>query len=744
MNLKTKAIFKTIGIVLITAFLVYVSVFGIGTGKLFSASKIKQGLDLAGGVSITYEAVTENPTDEEMEDAQYKLQLRADTYSTEAQVYREGTKRITVEIPGVQDADKILTELGNPGALYFIYGDGNVKYDSETGEFSLVYSIDELSEKGEIILTGSDVTDAKAGKQQSSGYVTTYDNIVELYFSDEGAEKFGIATTNSIGKTIAIVYDNEVVSVATVQSAITGGVAQITGQKTYEEASILASTIRIGALPIELKEIRSNVVGAQLGDNAIKESLIAGIVGFLILILFMIAYYRIPGLAASIALTIYVGLMVFCLNVFDVTLTLQGIAGIILSVGMAVDANVIIFQRIREELGRGIGLTPRSAIKNGFKKAFSSILDGNVTTLIAAAVLYFMASGGVKGFAVTLAIGIVLSMFTALTVTRFILNTLYELGFSDDKFYGVTRERKPIPFVKNCIKFVIVAGIVILTGFVTMGVNKAKGNHALNYGLDFSGGTQVSVTLPDNYTDNMNSELSTLVSNTISHTSQITRVSGENTYVIKTSELTQEERNLLITALSDTYGVSDDLINTENISGSVSNEMKAEALKAVIIAVCCMLIYIWFRFKNFNFAFSAVLALMHDVLIVLTLYAIARISVGTGFIACMLTIVGYSINATIVIFDRMRENLAAKLDKETNAEIVDRSITQTLSRSINTSLTTFIMVLSLVIFGGDSIREFAVPLMCGIVAGMFSSICLTGPVWNFMEARFKTKKEEDN
>jgi SecD/SecF fusion protein len=741
MNSKLIGSLKLLATLAVAAFLTFMAVVGFGENKVFSASAIKKGLDLAGGVSITYETVEDDPDAEDMNDAIYKLQLRADAYSTEANVYKEGTRRITVEIPGVDDAEAILTDLGNPGALYFVYGAGNITPDSskESG-YRLSKTIDEIKEADQIVLNGNDIADAKAGTQEAQSFVGGREIVVQLFLNDVGSEKFAEGTAKSVGQQIAIVYDDEVISAPKVNSAITGGMAVITGMKNIEEADRLAATIRIGALPIELTEIRSNVVGAQLGQDAIKSSLIAGAVGFICLILFMICYYRVPGFSASLALVIYVGLMVFFLNVFNATLTLQGIAGIILSIGMAVDANVIIFQRMREELGKG--LTVRSAMKNGFKKAFSAIFDGNVTTLIAALVLFIMAAGGVKGFATTLAIGIVLSMFTALVVTKFILRALYEIGLSNEKLYGIAKERRSIAFVKNSPKFAALSCVLITVGIVAMIVFGVKDGKALNYGLDFSGGTSLSVNFSDEYGRSMNAELEKLVSDTVSKTSQITKVSGENTYIIKTMEIDKDQRAKIVNALVDRYNVDESKIETVNISGSVSSEMRRHAIIAVVVAVICMLIYIWFRFKNFNFAASSVIALVHDVLIVLMLYAVVRISVGNSFIACMLTIVGYSINATIVIFDRIRENMAEKRKKETVTEIVDRSVTQTLSRSINTSLTTFVMVLSLVIFGVDAIREFAFPLMFGIVAGAFSSVCITGPLWHLMETRLLKHVEE--
>ncbi len=737
MNHKMKAALSLLLIAVVTVALGAVSVFGIGPDKKFSAANIKRGLDLAGGLSITYQTVKEDPTTEQMSDTQYKLQLRVDNYSTEAAVYQEGTNRINVDIPGVSDAEKILKELGQAGSIYFILGSGNISYDLGYEKFILTRTMEEIQADGDIVLTGSDIAKAEALMQQTQNGVGN-EYVVALSLNEEGRVKFAEATRNNIGRQIAIVYDGEVISAPSVSTAITDGNAVINGMADFDEANKLASTIRIGALPLELTEIRSTVVGAQLGEEAISTSLFAAAVGFACVLLFMIAYYRIPGLAAGIALIIYVGLNVIALNLFDVTLTLQGMAGIILSIGMAVDANVIIFQRIREELATG--KTVRSSMKLGFGKALSAIVDGNVTTLIAAFVLYFLGSGGVKGFAITLAIGIILSMFTALTVTRFILNALYGIGFDHEKFYGIQKERKTLPFVKNFKKFAAVSAVIIVAGFAAMGISAAKGAETLNYGLDFKGGTSLSVTFPEELTEKLNQRLEKTVSETLSLTGEIVKVTGENTYIIKTIELSQDQRAELTNALVEEYAIDETLIQTENISAKVSGEMRSSAVKAVIIATICMLVYIWIRFKNFNFAGSAVAALLHDVLIVLAVYAVGRIAVGNTFIACMLTIVGYSINATIVIFDRIRENLGQNALNDTHLtleQIVNNSVTETLSRSINSSLTTFVMVVMLAVFGVDTIREFAVPLMAGIIAGAWSSVCITGGLWYVLESKFK-------
>ena len=672
---------------------------------------IKLGLDLAGGVSITYQAVEEVPGQEEMSDTIYKLQQRVQNYSTEAEVYQEGNNRINIDIPGVSDANAILEELGKPGSLIF------------------------ADENGQVLLTGDQVASAKAGVIDQGGGAKGY--IVSLTFTEEGSKAFADATAANVGKRIAIIYDGQIYSNPVVREAISGGQCQIDGMADYEEANDLAATIRIGSLSLELEELRSNVVGAKLGQEAISTSLKAGAVGFGIVVVFMIAAYLIPGVAASIALALYVGLIVILLSAFEVTLTLPGIAGIILSVGMAVDANVIIFTRIKEELG--VGKTVHSAIKTGFNKALSAIVDGNITTLIAAAVLYFRGSGTVKGFATTLAIGIVLSMFTALFVTRGALMALYHLGFDQAKFYGIKKDGRVWNFLGKKKLCFLISIVMVVAGWAAMGVNRAQTGKALNYGMDFTGGTSTNVTFNEDLSlEDISSKVVPVVSKITGDADvQTQKVAGTNEVIIKTKTLNVDQRQALEDAMVENFGVEAEKITAESISGAVSAEMKQDALWAVIVATILMLLYIWFRFKNIKFAASAILALVHDVLVVLTFYAVAKWSVGSTFIACMLTIVGYSINATIVIFDRIRENLAAGRNKETLEELVNKSITQTVTRSINTSLTTFIMVFVLYLMGVSSIREFALPLMVGIVCGTYSSVCVTGALWYVMTTRKK-------
>lgn len=744
---KSKGIISLILTVVLIALLGFTTVVGFGKGQTGAAKNIKLGLDLEGGVSITYQVKGETPSAEDMSDTIYKLQKRVEQYSTEATVYQEGDDRISIEIPGVTDANEILSELGQPGSLYFIKekdSDGNPNYGLDTsGHYVLAKSMDELKEEGSVVLTGTDIKSAKSGSYQDST-TGANENVVQLSMTKEGTEKFAEATkaAKEAKETIAIYYDGELISVPSVNAEITDGQAIIEGNMSYEEAEQLASTIRIGGLSVELEEIRSNVVGAQLGEEAISTSLMAGAVGLAIVFVFMCVVYLLPGLASSLALVIYTGLILVLLNAFDITLTLPGIAGIILGIGMAVDANVIIFARVKEELTAGKSV--KSALNAGFHKAMSAILDGNITTLIAAAVLWLKGSGTVKGFAQTLALGIVVSMFTALVITRMIVYAFYAVGIRNTKLYGrIKEERAPIDFLGKRKIFFAVSVAVILIGFVFMGVNAGTGKGALNYSLEFKGGTSTNVTFDKAYTLKEIDEtmIPDLEKVTDDPNIQVQTVANSNQVIFKTQTLDLEKREAFAKYMADEFGVEEKDITTENISSTVSSEMRVDAIIAVAIATVFMLLYIWLRFKDIRFATSAVVALIHDVLVVLAFYVIARISVGNTFIACMLTIVGYSINATIVIFDRIREEMKTKKRTEELDTLVNRCITRTLTRSIYTSLTTFVMVAVLFIMGVSSIKEFALPLMVGIICGAYSSVCITGALWYVMKTKIGKKAE---
>ena len=717
---KKKGYLSLVGILAVLIAGIYICIFGLDENASGYAKAIKQGLVLAGGVSITYEvAGEEEPSPEDMADTIYKLQKRVEVYSTEALVYQEGNNRINIEIPGVSDANSILEELGKPGSLVF------------------------MDEEGNVVLTGTEIAEAQAATQPDS--MGNSEFVVALTMTKEGTAKFAEATRKAAPNQgiIYIIYDDEIVSAPAVQTEITDGKCVVQGMASYEEAETLSSVIRIGGLKLQLEELCSKVVGAQLGSKAIETSLKAGAIGMLLVMLLKIVIYKLPGFASSIALVIYIVLTILLLNGFEITLTLPGIAGIILSIGMAVDANVIIFARIGEELATG--KTVRSSVKIGFQKAKSAILDGNITTLIAAFVLWFMGSGTVKGFAQTLALGIALSMFTSMIVTKLILNALFAIGLKDIKFYAIAKTTKTFDYLSKKALFVVISVAMIGIGLLSMGINKASTGDILNYSLDFKGGTATNIAFESDM------DIEEIESDVVPVFEEVLRgggvvpqkVQGTTEVIFKTRTMTLEEREELSTALHEAFGVDESKITTETISSTISGEMKSDAIVAVLVSTVCMLIYVWFRFKDIRFGASSVICLLHDVLVVIAFYALAKVSVGSTFIACALTIVGYSINATIVIFDRIRENMAEMKRKDSLKDVVNLSINQSLGRSIFTSLTTFIMVFVLYILGVTSIREFALPLMIGIICGAYSSVCIAGSLWYTLRCKFEIAEDDE-
>ena len=728
MKTKRNAVLVIIAFLLILGVAIYTAIFGVADrGKV---EYIKLGLDLKGGLSVTYEIQEDDYSDKDLEDTKYKIEQRVEAYTNEYSVYEDGDKKITAEIPGVTNADEILNALNIEGKLEFLDPDNYTKW-SQGQEY-------------EAALTGDDIKNATAGIDSDNGN----DNVVQLAFTDEGAQKFADVTAANVGNIVYIIYDNKVVSAPTVQSAITGGSAEINKIGSYEEAEQLATTIRIGALPLTLKQVRSNIVGATLGSDAISTSLKAGAIGIALVFLIMIIVFRIPGLVASFALAFYTILDLLVLNLFNVTLTLPGIAGVILSVGMAVDANVIIFTRIKEELADGKSV--KQAVKGGFHNALSAIIDGNVTTLIAALVLGIFGTGTIKGFAITLAIGVVLSVFTALAVSQSLLTALVNLGVTDAKYFGVAREPKKTNFVKAGKFCMLGSLIVIIACFCMMPVNNKSKGSPLNFSVEFAGGTSLTVGFDKEYSL---SEAEKDIVPVIAEAAgigeagiSVQTVSGTNEIVFKMPELSDDgtddsQMSKVRSALTDKLGA--DVKEANVISGSVSSEMSKNAIFSVILAAILMLIYIAIRFHDVKFGASAVIALLHDVAMVFCLYIILRLTVGNTCIACLLTIVGYSINATIIIFDRVRENIGVmKPKKATYKDIVNLSINQTFSRTIYTSLTTFVTIFVLYIMGVASIKEFALTLMAGVVIGAYSSVCITGPLWYYMKTKLgKTEKD---
>ena len=695
----------------VTVFAWYVSIFGIGSINS-AKDALKYGLDIDGGVYVVMEAQTDLKGDELrdlMEQTRAVIDNRVNQMGVaESSVTIEGEKRIRVEIPGAENAEEAISAVGKTAQLQFLLADGSV------------------------VLDGSHVKDAQISTDGS------YYKIL-LEFDSEGASLFEEGTRKAYNREvtsvidevtsnqIAIVLDDEIIVHPDVKSVISGGNCEITGRYTKEEASTTAALIRGGALPVDLVEVQTSVQSATIGADALDKSIVAGAIGMLLVFILMIAYFGMLGIVADIALMLYVALFIWSMSAFNVVMTLPGIAALILSIGMAVDANVIIFTRIKEEICAGKSI--RVAVNAGFKNALKTVLDAQITTLIAAVVLYEVGTTSVKGFALTLMIGIVISIFTAVIITQLFISLLAESKkFAKNKYFGVKEDGTPkqflhksFSFIKNRKIFYIISAVIIIMG---MGMSLVRG---LNYGIDFTGGTMIQV---DMHKEVPISEVEDAIDEFNLDPSIIYAGENNTQVVIKTIEsLDNEKRAEVVDALGESFGVTEeDVLASEQFGPSVGDELKKNAVKAVVIASIGMLIYIIFRFKSWKYGFSAVVGVAHDVLMVIAFYGIFGFTVNNPFIAAILTLVGYSINDTIVIFDRIREN--KQLYKKDGSEVnIDRSINSTLNRTIMTSLTTLVVMIPLCIMVSASIREFIIPLMAGVIVGCYSSIFVCSPLY---------------
>jgi SecD/SecF fusion protein len=693
---RKSGIVVIIAIILIGLF-AYSGLYGVDLGnyriKTFGSS-IDKGLDLVGGTSLLME-IKEEKVDQAVIDRTIELismRINKDGVS-EIPITQEGDNRIRIEIPGEFDTDKVLDTIGKTGELTFEGPDGKV------------------------ILTGKEVKEAGAYISQDNKY------IVNLELNEAGTEKFAEATKTFLNKSIAIKMDGEILTNPTVNSVISDGKAIIEGMSSLEEANSIASIITSGALPVKIEAISVKTVGPTIGAEALSLSKKAAMIGIACIILFMLAYYRIPGIIASVAIVLYVSLVLIVFSQFGVVLTLAGIAGLILTIGMAVDANVLIFERTKEELR--LGKSIKTSVEAGYNRALTSILDSNITTIIAALVLYFLGSGSVKGFAVTLLVGILISIFTALFVTKFLLNNAVNAGWINKPSHFGVREGKKFEF--NSLKIIektkIWFAISIIIIAIGIGFIATKG---LNYGIDFKGGTLITL--------DMNKEFNKADVNTIidkyakdKYSTKLANEGKEIQIIVQEGVLNEGKTNALIDEIKEKYSLEDSaLIGKESIGATVGNELKKKALLALGVASIAMLIYITARFE-FSYAAASIIALLHDVLITLSFYAIFGIQANSPFIAAILTIVGYSINDTIVIFDRIRENVKRNRRME-SSEVANMSITETMTRSINTSLTTLITIVAVYVLV-PSIREFSLPLIVGIACGAYSSIFIASPLW---------------
>ena len=718
MSQKLKAVLSVL-VILVLLFGLYATFVGIGTNEdgepLNGKNALKYGLDINGGVYVVMEGKTEGlgysseEINEIMDQTRAVLNNRVNQLGVaESTVTREGTNRLRVEMPGVTDAEEAINAIGTTAQLSFVLSDGTVALD------------------------GSYVKDAEVDTD-GAGYR------ILLEFDSEGASLFEEASRKAYNKEpevaiegmqsneIAIVLDGEVLTHPVVQSVISGGHCEITGSFSKEEATTLAALIRGGALPIELEEIQSSVQTATIGANALDKSIVAGGIGLLIVFVLMIIMYGLLGVIADIALMLYVVMFIWAMVAFNVVLTLPGIAALILSIGMAVDANVIIFSRIKEEISQGKSI--RVSVDSGFKSALVTVLDAQVTTLIAAIVLYEVGTTVVKGFALTLMIGIVFSIFTAVIISQLFLSFVAGTErFSKNKYFGVREDGTPkqflhktFHFIKNRKIYYIISSAIIIIGLVFALVG------GMNYGIDFTGGTTIQVEMGEQV--DIGEVEDTLKSFDLDPT--IMYAGEGNTQIqIKTIEaLDNAERAEVFDALAEKYGLEDSaLVAAEQFGPSVGNELKQNAIMAVVIASIGMLIYIIFRFKSWKYGLCAVAGVAHDVLMVLAFYAIFGYTINNPFIAAILTLVGYSINDTIVIFDRIRDNKRLR-SRGSLEENIDLSLNQTLNRTIMTSLTTLVVMVPLLVMVSSAISQFIVPLMVGVIVGCYSSIFICSPMY---------------
>ncbi|MCL2365046.1 MAG: protein translocase subunit SecD [Defluviitaleaceae bacterium] len=770
--MKGKSLSALILIFVATVGLGLLAVFGLQVGDVdvFGVANIRQGLDLRGGVSILYEADEENPSSADMAAATNLLRNRLDSRGyLEATATQEGNRRIRVEIPGVEDTAAAVAVIGQTAMLTFhgVHHPGIAPHmwdwEMQDGEMVPVPIITQINDMGEVelvnvLLTGLDIARAQATTQQAFGGVGALQHVISLEFTAQGTQLFAHATTQYRGSHIVIALDGVPISWPTVNEPITTGQGVISGHFTRESARELAELITAGALPFRLEVISESHIGARLGEGALETSLWAGIIGLALVLIFMAVMYRSMGVCADWALMIYVILVLLLLSGLNVTLSLPAIAGIILSIGMAVDANVVIFERIRDEVAAG--KTLKSALRMGYKRAMPAVIDSNVTTLIAGVVLFWLGTGPIMGFAQILIIGILVSMFTCLLVTRVLTVCLMNLGvikiahFRDrKKLFGKKAdtnvyetdasgknneitEREPHPIVERRKWYFIFSASILTLGLVFMIAHSASGNGWFNLDVEFSGGSQFIVDMGQPFD---NDDVEAIVRTaTGAATPQVQQILGGNQVMIRIPHTTPETRAALIDAMSARYNLAAEDFAHSDVSAAVSAEMQRSALLAIGVASLAMLVYISIRFRDLRTGGSAVLAQLHDAFIVLCVYAILRIPLNYAFIAVMLTTLGYSINATIIIFDRMREN-RTRMPKAGDASLINTSVTQTLRRTMISTVSTFLAVGMLYIIGVASIRDFTLPIIVGLLFGAYSSVLLSGSMWFMMRGKSAKK-----
>ncbi len=685
--------------------------------------KINLGLDLQGGMRLVLKVDIDKIPEEAREDAPNRaleiIRNRIDQFGVrEPLIQRQGKNAIVVQLPGVTDRDRAIELIGKTALLEFkiVEDSEELNQRASAGDIPEGYELKQEEKQTLLLrknaeLTGDTLISAEV-KFDQSRFNEAY---IAIEFNSKGAAIFSEVTSQNIGKRLAIVLDGKIHSAPRINEKIPSGRASITGRFTVEEAGDLAIVLRAGALPAPIYIEEERTVGALLGRDSIESGIRASLIGVALVLGFMVIYYLFSGIIASIAMLLNFAIVLGVLGWLHTTLTLPGIAGMILVIGMAVDANVLIYERIREELSTGKHI--RSAISSGYHKAFTTIMDSNITTLIAAMLLFKFGTGPIRGFGVTLSIGILASMFTAIFVTRII----FDLVTGNKKFTKLPM----LQFFKNSkIDFInkrwiaYVASTIILLG--GMAIFLARGEKA--YGIDFTGGQmqEYRFASPVEIEDVRRSLVDIGIED-----ATIQSMEAKNQVLIKTSEDAASE---ITKEFKKSFsGNPAELMRVEKVGPSIGKHLRKSARLALLWSLIGILIYVGFRFKNVGFAVAGVIALFHDVFVAIGFLAATGRELNITIVAALLTIAGYSINDTIVIYSRIRENLKL-YRKASMKEIINMSVNQTLSRTLLTTLTTLLAVVSIFLFGGEVLRDFSFTLLVGIISGIYSTIYIAAPL----------------
>ncbi|MET3594957.1 MULTISPECIES: protein translocase subunit SecDF [Mesorhizobium] len=660
--------------------------------------------------------------------------------TTEPIVQRQGDDRILVQVPGLQNPQRLKDIIGQTAKLTFQMVDTSMPVqDAMKGRppagDSILYSQDDppvpYLVENRVIVSGEDLSQATPTYNSQ-----TNEPVVSFTFNSRGATRFGQATQQNVGKPFAIVLDNQVISAPVIREPILGGTGQISGNFTAESANDLAVLLRAGALPAKLTIIEERTVGPGLGQDSIHAGKIAGVIGSILVVAFMFVAYGFLGFLANVALAVHVAMIVGALSLLGATLTLPGIAGIVLTIGMAVDSNVLIYERIREE--RRNGRSVIQAIDTGFSKALATIVDSNVTSLIATVVLFFLGTGPVKGFAITYAIGILTTVFTAFTFTRMLVAIWLRRARPKEL------PRAPVTFIPPGTKIPFmgirrwtfalssVLSILSVVGFLTIDIN---------YGIDFKGGSMIEVQSKQGDADlgDIRTRLSELNIGEI----QVQQFGAPNDVLIRvgTQDAGENAEQTVIDKVRGELQDQYDFRRVEVVGPTVSGELAKQGTIAMLIALVGILLYVWFRFE-WQFAVGAIVATVHDVVMTIGFFVISGLEFNQSSLAAILTIIGYSLNDTIVVYDRVREDLR-KYKKMPLPQLLNNAINETLSRTTLTSVTTSLALLALVLFGGEVIRSFTLAMLFGVVFGTYSSIFIAAPLLILFKLRPQAATAEE-